>query len=342
MLHNYLKRARENVGLTQERAGELIDGVSVNTIQNWEKETYPDKSYWPSIIKAYSLSRVEFMKEFEKSVFEDYGKDINEDISLLLSLIPEKYSFLKDMVFTEEEMEFLAHFIIVNGRYTVITDEKFCGPQSFIHKISKMSASLPIEYVNKKGAMVVLSLEKSIYKKLLKIASIGQCYALFFYIVDYMIEYNKPFSIYQLTLTELLKILEICNNKIKTVFVDNIFLLKEIHKNKDEMFKTNFYMPLSVTESFDINTIEKNLTTNALMTSINATNKKNELLDKSLKLNKNDETVKGLIINEFFKNRDYEYFAIFENSYVKSTEKGQKLLDFYYNNKEFFNFVGSK
>ena len=65
--YSYLKNARERCHITQSDLAEKID-VSLTTIQNWEKDTLPDKSYWKVIIKQLKLNKEEFVRHYTDAV----------------------------------------------------------------------------------------------------------------------------------------------------------------------------------------------------------------------------------------------------------------------------------
>lgn len=79
----YLKRARERKTMTQEKAAKKI-GVTITTIQNWEKETLPDKNHWRDIIRVYGLNGKEFSLNLRSSILNESQSSLDCQFPLFL------------------------------------------------------------------------------------------------------------------------------------------------------------------------------------------------------------------------------------------------------------------
>lgn len=154
---NYLRKARERNLMTQITSAEKI-GVTVTTIQNWEKDILPDKNYWSDIIKVYSLNKEEFF--FNLSSFIP---------SEVLSIVPsfpyflfpsECINTLKNLNLTEEEQELLGLEMIY------YTDFETRGEFHFTINSKTPLSFLPYEYLKDVGAFRVFRIYESLNKKL--------------------------------------------------------------------------------------------------------------------------------------------------------------------------------
>lgn len=159
--NEYLKKARIRVGLTQEGAASAIDHVTVNTIQNWEKSTIPDKAYWPSIIEVYGLNK----NEFSEKIMDDIISDDNILSNCNLYELPDGlydddfYNIVRDRLnFTEDEQELFGMLCFYSKSF--ISDE--CCRIAFTDILSE----LPYEYVKEQGTFNIINIFDSLNYKL--------------------------------------------------------------------------------------------------------------------------------------------------------------------------------
>lgn len=76
----FLKKSRENVGLTQETAADII-GVSKTTIQKWENEgTKPDDIYLENIMETYQIRRDIFFERYNNLVCPPKEEESNDTV----------------------------------------------------------------------------------------------------------------------------------------------------------------------------------------------------------------------------------------------------------------------
>ena len=99
--NEYLKHARWRNQFTQEDASTKL-GVSINTIQNWENSTLPDRGLWENLINIYGLNKDEFMKTYMDSVITNDQRQYFYKLPQMLKDIIDKISDLK---FSEQEQE---------------------------------------------------------------------------------------------------------------------------------------------------------------------------------------------------------------------------------------------
>ena len=157
-LYLFLKNARERCNMTQEALAEKI-GVSITTIQNWEKETLPDKNHWSAIIERLKLSKEEFFEHYANTALPD--KEDRSALPFPDFLFPdEMVERIKIMRLTADEQELLGLEELYNATYNMNGDYRF--------KVTKTSSlpTLPYEYVRRVGAFHIMNLSDSLHKKI--------------------------------------------------------------------------------------------------------------------------------------------------------------------------------
>ncbi|WP_294379100.1 helix-turn-helix transcriptional regulator [uncultured Clostridium sp.] len=94
-----MKQARIEKGFTQQNVAEALE-VTINTIQNWEKDEYTKPSYdlIPAIAKVYGLDKEDIIK----ALVEDVEPDNEQE--KVYSFMPQK---MFDFKLTKEEQEVL-------------------------------------------------------------------------------------------------------------------------------------------------------------------------------------------------------------------------------------------
>ena len=157
-LYLFLKNARERCNMTQEALAEKI-GVSITTIQNWEKETLPDKNHWPAILEQLNLSREEFFEHYENTALPDAEE--GSVPSFPDFLFPDSMvSQIKMMKLTADEQELLGLEELYSVTYNTDGAYKL--------KVTKTGSlpTLPYEYVRRVGAFHIMNLSDSLHKKI--------------------------------------------------------------------------------------------------------------------------------------------------------------------------------
>lgn len=157
-LYLFLKNARERCNMTQEALAEKI-GVSPTTIQNWEKETLPDKNHWSAIIERLKLSKEEFFEHYANTALPD--KEDRSALPFPDFLFPdEMVERIKIMRLTADEQELLGLEELYSATYNMDGDYRF--------KVRKtgFSPTLPYEYVRRVGAFHIMNLSDSLHKKI--------------------------------------------------------------------------------------------------------------------------------------------------------------------------------
>lgn len=156
--YSYLKAARERCGITQSELADKI-GVSPQTIQNWEKNTLPDKNYWKVIIEQLKLTKEEFINYYTDDILP-YDNMSNEQ-SFPYFLFPDDLiDEIKNIRLTADEQELLG----LEELYSISHD--MYGDYKFKITESENLPILPYEYVRRVGAFRVMSLNDSLNNKI--------------------------------------------------------------------------------------------------------------------------------------------------------------------------------
>lgn len=151
-LGEFLRQSRIEAGLTQEGMADKV-GVSTTSVQNWEKNTFPDPQYWPLISKALSVKVTDIATRMAETVAPPKEEKSRKTCSFPEFLFPEE-SRIKALRFTDEEMELLGlELVYSGGNYGALS----CNADL---------PSLPYEYIRLKGPWNVLSIHEEITHKL--------------------------------------------------------------------------------------------------------------------------------------------------------------------------------
>lgn len=156
--YSFLKTARERCGITQAEFAEGV-GVSITTIQNWEKDTLPGQGYWQVIIDQLKLSREEFIRYYANTVLPCNDETSAQPFPDFL--FPDNLlDAIKNMKLTADEQELLGLEIFYDSDYDMTGEYKF--------KVTKKSSLpvLPYEYVHRVGAFHVMNLHDSLTDKI--------------------------------------------------------------------------------------------------------------------------------------------------------------------------------
>ena len=121
-LGEFLRQSRIEAGLTQEGMADKV-GVSTTSVQNWEKNTFPDPQYWPLISKALSVKITDIAVHIAETVVPPKEEKSRKTCSFPEFLFPEKrLSSIKDLRFTDEEMELLGlELVYSSGNYSALS-----------------------------------------------------------------------------------------------------------------------------------------------------------------------------------------------------------------------------
>ncbi len=155
--YSYLKAARERCGITQTDLAEKT-GVSTTTIQNWEKDTLPDKNYWQVIIEQLKLTKEEFAKNYTDAVLPCGNETETQPFPDFL-FPDDMIATLKNIRLTADEQELLGLETI----YSITCDMK--GNYNFTITESGNLPVLPYEYVRRVGAFQIMKLNDSLSSK---------------------------------------------------------------------------------------------------------------------------------------------------------------------------------
>ena len=154
-LGEFLRQSRIEAGLTQEGMADKV-GVSTTSVQNWEKNTFPDPQYWPLISKALSVKVTDIATRMAETVAPPKEEKSRKTCSFPEFLFPEgNLSRIKALRFTDEEMELLGLELVYSSGN--------CDALSYNADLP----ALPYEYIRLKGPWNVLSIHEEITHKLL-------------------------------------------------------------------------------------------------------------------------------------------------------------------------------
>lgn len=153
-LGEFLRQSRIEAGLTQEGMADKV-GVSTTSVQNWEKNTFPDPQYWPLISKALSVKVTDIATRMAETVAPPKEEKSRKTCSFPEFLFPEgSLSRIKALRFTDEEMELLGLELVYSSGN--------CGALSCNADLP----ALPYEYIRLKGPWNILSMHEEITDKL--------------------------------------------------------------------------------------------------------------------------------------------------------------------------------
>ena len=153
-LGEFLRQSRIEAGLTQEGMADKV-GVSTTSVQNWEKNTFPDPQYWPLISKALSVKVTDIATRMAETVAPPKEEKSRKTCSFPEFLFPEgSLSRIKALRFTDEEMELLGLELVYSSGN--------CGALSCNADLP----ALPYEYIRLKGPGNILSMHEEITDKL--------------------------------------------------------------------------------------------------------------------------------------------------------------------------------
>lgn len=154
-LGEFLRQSRIEAGLTQEGMADKV-GVSTTSVQNWEKNTFPDPQYWPLISDALSVKATDIAVHIAETVVPPKEEKSRKTCSFPEFLFPEKHlSRIKALRFTDEEMELLGLELVYSSGN--------CDALSYNADLP----ALPYEYIRLKGPWNVLRIHEEITHKLL-------------------------------------------------------------------------------------------------------------------------------------------------------------------------------
>lgn len=252
----YMKQSRERVGLTQTQAAEKI-GVSITTIQKWEKDQLPTAQFWGIIIKTYGLNEREFG---EKIVVASSSKDSAEK---------EEEPAFPSFLFSKSQLEELEKMVLTEEEQELLGLECLYGTESSVDregntKPNVLPQNLPYEYIKKMNPFRVRQLHQSLEEKL------GRNRA---FVIEYLTKHPRfLFDIYKLSsegIKELCLFIRYKTIGFTNCHLDNLEIiytaLKEF-ENNDESFliaesdnHTQFLLDSLQNSLFTQNNSNKNL-----------------------------------------------------------------------------------
>lgn len=164
----YIKKLRESSGLTQENVAELI-GVSVTTIQNWEKGQLPSgKENLGKIMKVYNADRHEFLSYYGEEIApRETTENFYEFPTFLFP--KDDYEDILKLTLSADEQELLGLEMIYLHSYDFngdAKDERFNYDCKFNGKQTNLLAELPYDYIKSIGAYRVMKIHKTLHKKI--------------------------------------------------------------------------------------------------------------------------------------------------------------------------------
>lgn len=163
-IYSYLKSARERCCFTQSDLAEKA-GVSITTIQNWEKDTLPDKSYWKIIIEQLKIDKDEFMRYYVDSVLPPDDESVTQPFPDFL-FPGDLLSSIKKMRLTADEQELLGLEALYGVPCT--SENGDCTEWRYDFHVAEpeIQISLPYDYVCRVGSFRILALHDSLTGKI--------------------------------------------------------------------------------------------------------------------------------------------------------------------------------
>lgn len=263
----FLKKSRENMGLTQESAA-LSIGVSVTTLQNWEnKGTKPDDIYLKNIVSTYELRKDVFLEKYNNLVLpmeEENEKPVDKKLPWpncmpLSNWLGEHcVNALKNLYLNSDEIELLGmqELFSVKGKIDLnVTDfyKKIKHYDSYDDELLVPGTInipyLPESYIRTKGVFNVLKAKKNLGDKLSPYSSKT-------FVLDYL--YKNPnvtrFSIYDMSEKEFLDFIypisaisrKTIPCKLGEIIEDTIKVLKTLEKHNDKYCIFDGEMPTEI------------------------------------------------------------------------------------------------
>ena len=332
----YMKRARELASLTQEKAAEKI-GVSVTTIQNWEKYQIPSG------------------RENLRLIMETYRVNYDEFWSFYAEAMPPQKNVKKKQkfpyfMFSEEEGKAIASLYLDNREQELLGLEYlYSHPQNItghINMIGNMPcecsmvsqnpnilSTIPYEYIKEHGVFATIELHNKMMQKLGKYKNNA---------IQYLCEH--PHDIFDTSTMDSWEIYRYFNPELLAV----LLLMKEINNTgKMEIFgfvpdseTSSAIMPTydTMLESWQSQTLSEVLENKYTPSN----NDKTDYLFKKYMLNGNiiekidenysdiDLLYKKIKFRQWYKK--YFYLTKDKNSiWISMTETGKKLYDWYKN-----------
>ena len=225
----YIKKARELVGLTQEGAASIID-VSVTTIQNWEKGQMPSgKENLNKIADAYKVNYEEFWSFYAEEMIP--RKNVREKKEFPYFLFSdEQGKEIASLYLDVREQELLGlEFLYsqpnhISGQLDM--DDKFSMECNLKSIQTNPMSYMPYQYIKEHGAFNTISLYNNMCKKLGKYKSI---------VIEYLIKH--PDEIFDTTTIDSTELYKMFKPKLASL----LNLLKAISENngKKMIFCTN-------------------------------------------------------------------------------------------------------
>lgn len=232
----YMKKAREDARLTQECAAEKI-GVSVTSIQNWEKNQIPSgKENLKKISEVYNVNHEEFWSYYSEEMLPRKNSKPKCDFPYFL-FSEEEGKKIASLHLDVREQELLgleylyAQPNIISGK--VSTDDRFSGPCNLTSKMENPLSYIPYDYIKEHGSFNTIALYDSLNKKL------GEY-------KDSVVEYLKrhPNDIFDTNTIDSGELYEIFQPDIETVI--NILIdINESTDKKVRIFTEHFACPFN-------------------------------------------------------------------------------------------------
>lgn len=239
----FLKRNRESNDFTQEKAAEKI-GVSVNTIQNWEKdECIPDTKNIKKLSNVYKVKWQDICSRiYEKNNM--INAEVEDFPSYMFS--EKRNRQFEDIYFTREQQElFELLFVYVNSDFTKLAmkysyhDSYYSSGSKYYMNSSKSFpniiidnftlgniGSLPYKYIKDKGIIRIINMVDEI-NKIIE-------YPLAINIMDYISEH--PAQLYSFKNINKYEISD---------YIDREYECNTVVLNEEEEIKTNSFTVLT-------------------------------------------------------------------------------------------------
>ena len=332
----YIKKARELAGLTQESAAGLID-VSVTTIQNWEKGQMPSgKENLNRIAEVYKVNYEEFWSFYAEEMMPRKKTKEKCDFPFFL-FSDEEGKKIASLYLDTREQELLGMEYLYSQPHNISgqinMDEKFSYSCDLLSMQTHPLSNIPYQYIKEHGAFNTVALYNGLTTKLGLYKDV---------VVKYLVEH--PQEIFDVSTIESADIY----NFFKPDVLNVLHLLIDIFENnftKDKVAiycnENNAILPVydmyleeNIYRAIDKEICEKKMSiTDKMRKNIYKILEKQFFVeDYIIEFPHNYSTIDELYKSIKFKKWYSKYFKISKSEdtiYFSATEDGRKLYEWY-------------
>lgn len=329
----YIKKARELAGLTQESAAEMIK-VSVTTIQNWEKGQMPSgKENLNRIAETYKVNYDEFWSFYAEEMMPRNNVKDKVDFPYFL-FSDEKGKEIASLYLDTREQELLGLEYLYSQPNIIFgevnMDNKFAYSCDLSSKQNSPLSTIPYQYIKEHGVFNTVALHNDMSKKIGKYKDI---------IIEYLIRH--PYDIFDTTTIEANELYLMFKPELTNVL--NVLIKLSSRDNKCTLYTFDETRPFN---EYDV--CAQNSTEQEAIYFVRQIKKEIDYELQEIIVDKfmDGFSIEGFIIdkiretddiNELYKSIEFKewykkYFIITKDDtdiYISMSDEGKKLLDWY-------------